>query len=62
MFSFCSYEVKPNSIAGSPIFLLAVRPERRAVRCVDFGEKVLRKADGFREPNRLNAPSATIRR
>jgi hypothetical protein len=63
MFSFCSYEVKPDPLADNLIFL-GGPPGNIVARSGVWisGKKICGKTDGFGEPSRLNEASATIRR
>ena len=63
MFSFCSYEVKPNSLADYLIFL-GGPPGNIVARFGMWisGKKICGKTDGFGEPSRPNEASAKIRR
>ena len=63
MFSFCSQ--KSSRIRQPETGFSARAPGKifaRSRGCVDVGEKICRKADGFGEPNLPNEASATIRR
>jgi hypothetical protein len=62
MFSFCSQKVKPHPPTGNLFFRWARGKIFATPGRVDVGGRICRKANGFGEPNRPNAASATVRR